>query len=189
MPPAIARAPIKKAYDSVNTTIQDLNKQARNYNIKTILKVAFVITSCFALYAGVSFACYNMAGMVVPVAFTSLKEIAISILAVGITTTGVLGLGVSFSRATVKARDEFLSKINEAFVKTAKETGAMLRPLFGSRFNERERVNYVSVPCYKSSNYIIVEPIKLDSYVDIEKRYLGIQQEIRSQRVTPAPTA
>ncbi len=113
----IPRFPIIDAYSKITDKANKLNKIARNYNIKTNLKIVLFVTTCFALGIGITFAGFSLAGIAVSyIAPWSLKAIAVT----GITFMVFKKIIPIFSKPMNKIQDEFASKMNSELKKMYK---------------------------------------------------------------------
>ena len=188
-------APIRKAYDEINTKVNDLNKQVRDYNFKTTLKIAVYIASVFTLGAGLALGGLYLAGITTSTIALCAKDIVVASLAL-VGSYGVLSpMRRAFEILMVKAQREFFYKINVSLENSLNNDTASheIRAIFDpTSFDPTSdpdfsiKVEYA--PNLNSFGNLKVHEINLDSYETVEKRYVDIRQaesrrqdEIRTQ--------
>ncbi len=164
----IDTSPIREAYDKVTAKANVLNKKARNYNIKTNLKIVLFVITCFALGIGITFAGFSLAGIAVSyIAPWSLKVIA----ATGITFTVFKKIIPIFSKPMNKTQNEFASKINSELKKTYKSKE--IKEALDQRI---DACVYINNSEFCQSHYsFTVSKVKFASFKTVEKRYVDIK--------------
>ncbi|NGX48922.1 MAG: hypothetical protein K940chlam5_00517 [Candidatus Anoxychlamydiales bacterium] len=169
-------APIRKAYDELDTKVKDLNKQVRNHNIKTILKVSLVGSVCFAIGFGIGYGVIGIAMSAFPLVPIAPKVITAFLITIG--SCWVIGekLDVMLNSAMKKSQTDFLFKINKEFKKAYKDNSNDLNlALFGREWIFEGKC-FALPPAYLPSSEFKADKIELDSYETIEKRYIDNQQ-------------
>ncbi|HEU64526.1 MAG: hypothetical protein KR126chlam4_01302 [Candidatus Anoxychlamydiales bacterium] len=175
-------------YDIINDTVQGLNKQVRNYNFKTILKIAVYIASIFTLGAGLTLGGLYLAGITTSTIALCTKDIVVASLALVGSYAVLSPMRRAFEILMVKAQNEFLSKINVT-LKNLLNNGSVsqeIRAIFGKGI--KNAITYLTpdpdfsikveyAPNLNSFGNLKVHEINLDSYETVEKRYIEIQQE------------
>ncbi len=160
--------PIRKVYYEIIPKVNDLNRLARNYNIETILKIALLVTTCFALGMVVAFAGFSLAGLAIPVAPWSFKAIA----AMGIAFAGIKKIAYIFSRAMDKTQNEFLSKMNSELKKSYPSKA--IKQALDQKIDASVYVINKSKFCRTNYSFT-VSKVKFASYKTVEKIYVAIK--------------
>ncbi|NGX33520.1 MAG: hypothetical protein K1060chlam4_01590 [Candidatus Anoxychlamydiales bacterium] len=173
--PRIDTAPIREAYDEINTDVRDLNNQVRNHNIKTAVKTALFVTFLFSLGMGMFFVSFTLAGLSIPV--TTWTSKALIILTFDMVAGFIAGriIPPKFKKAVQKANYEFKSKINNELASLYKKNSNDIKL---SLFEDIE-IGYNPTSLLKESSFALagigfVEKLKLDSYETVKKRYIDI---------------
>ncbi|KKL59603.1 hypothetical protein LCGC14_2213660, partial [marine sediment metagenome] len=164
----ISRFPIIEAYGKITDEANKLNKKARNYNIKTNLKIALFVTTCFALGIGITFASFSLAGIAVSyIAPLSLKVIA----AMGITFAVFKKITPIFSKPMNKTQNEFASKMNSKLKKMYKSKD--IKEALDQRI---DACVYINASEFCQSHYsFTVSKVQFAPYRTVEKNYVDIK--------------
>jgi len=171
-------APIRKAYDEIDTEVKGLNKQVRNHNIKTAVKTALFVTFLFSLGMGIFFVSFTLAGLSIPV--TTWTSKALTILTFDMVAGFIAGriIPPKFKKAVQKANYEFKSKINnEIYSLYKKNREDMNLFLFENIEIGYNATSLLKEPSFALVGIGLVEKLKLDSYETVKNRYIDIQQE------------
>ncbi|NGX48921.1 MAG: hypothetical protein K940chlam5_00516 [Candidatus Anoxychlamydiales bacterium] len=173
-PTAIDTASLKKAYGELNTKVNDLNKQVRNHNIKTILKVYLCVASSMALGVGLIMLSVSLAGIATPLTTFSLK--AVSILSLDMLILYAVGSLIQrkLSDGARKTQNEFLSKINIDFKRACDKNSNEINNsiFFCGRFDWIQ---------YKESKSFKVQKIELAPFEEVKEMYIEIQKVKRQE--------
>ncbi|NGX43926.1 MAG: hypothetical protein KR126chlam5_00372 [Candidatus Anoxychlamydiales bacterium] len=175
-PPGVDTTPIRNAYDEISSKVNDLNKQVRNYNFKTILKTALFVSVIPVVGIGIALISTGLAGISLTITSWSLKTISILMLDTFIGYMAGYQMGDMFFKAAKKTNLEVTSKLNKEFKEAYKNNNEVLnKSLFG--YDNLWLRSIRQAPEFRSYG-TNVENIQLDSYETVEKRYIDIQQAI-----------
>ncbi|NGX48920.1 MAG: hypothetical protein K940chlam5_00515 [Candidatus Anoxychlamydiales bacterium] len=172
--PRIDTAPLRKAYDAVNSTMNDLNSQVVKHNAKTVIKTSLVFASIVAASIFTMFAAASLLGYAFPVLIG--KTLLIEMV-VGITALRMIEktFGKIMYNKIERNTDEFLSKIN-ADLNKSREDNIFSVP----------EASYIKMsldlcaPEFKSSRYTIEER-KMNSFEVVERAYTSDLQKAKDE--------
>lgn len=175
-PSQVDTQPIRKAYGDFSKTLSILNKQVRNYNIKTVLKITLFATAFFASSMLTAFAAFSSFGLSLPLTAFSWKLLAVSSISIGITTLFLITIGKGILKRLKDNRSQFLNKINKDFKKTLKgQTIGTLKALFKKLIHQSSSNGIYLSKAFKKGLFYSVVNVRLDSYQRVEEKYKKTQ--------------
>ncbi|HEU64527.1 MAG: hypothetical protein KR126chlam4_01303 [Candidatus Anoxychlamydiales bacterium] len=172
-PTGVNTAPIRKAYDEINTKVNGLNGQVRNYNIKTAIKIALFMAGCFALGFGLGYGVISIAMSAFPTVALGVKVVTSLLISIGLCRVIGEKIEVMLNASMKKTQNEFLSKINIDFKRACDKNSNEINNsiFFYGRFDCIQ---------YKESKSFIVQKIELAPFEEVKEMYIEIEK-IRRQ--------
>lgn len=172
--PSIDTALIRSAYKELNAKFQDLNKQTRSINMKTVVKTALVFAALSLAFSGLFFGIAALAGIAYPVVTWTLKAVIVKAITAGIGITGLFLAMELFSESASKTHKEFSTKMKRGLKqignKHSNDIRCSLLGYYGEADSKYEDINL-------EGHGFFLKKIELDAYSVVEQRYIEIREE------------